>query len=1190
VEDGVDPFRNLRRRIRRVCEGHIKWLIQTKKTDAGCFAANYWVTGEILPESEYSFTPDNSQTDTAYQLGKVAEFATVYKANANDQLLSFMQKMSKDWTKELRKLDKRASYVWSEKKVEGASKFRLSNHVWIWRTLKAIHGYHQKAETRLENAALDKTTEAQTVQENGYLSTRPFNPGEVQRELLRRFTTENDVSHKLMLATTRSSRETRFLFHASDIVLFYGLDEGLFKQISAEIWENTVEAQVHHPGNTETGWENLLRYALALMMGLRNKTLNKRTPKELVVSSLRVLLQSTSPNAMFYGSIDGTTKEPVAFQNESDKDFHFHASFEIPFILLTECWKIHAIAVGQPLEAIDQSLQNSPIEFAAQASKEKSIAPMDEVAAMMTTQPKRQTNVLEEDAPGKLEVRPHIIIDHPHHATNVHGRTKRSVLKTLEMKKVQPFNNHIDHSSIVDIEEEWLYNYPEFLSRDTALEDERLQKESERIQELTSDKESDEAMPSEVLKVFRTKTELETPGSHAPPTRKRPSKAVVIDVRKQVHHRKNQSIPFFRRLPPPFDIFINTRLSQQEVPPHFRWLDEKDLWTVLRHPRIAKDSKKRLIWLKRASKEMAFVCYVASSEDERPAMLQFFDRHSHYETAFFEDVALTLNIWYSQLHLSFYTIVDHSGLSQEEKYEAGVPEVSVAANLYTNPKKELTRATLGFRFNGDFFDRYWTCHLIEFVPGPIGSTLSRQPWGENNEMVREQDCWRQRKIFELHLFERMLKVISESTEKILDAIREELGISASKSLSSATLSSDDYFRSSPGWQRCQEILQIAEEQLSDVFAAITKWESREKDRGYERPRWTHNDERRYRPFIRRLEETNRHRIRALRKKYDNIRLVKDSLISQQERIRNDLNLRGSENIRYFTYVTVIFLPLGFAASIFSMSDVPPETSILLSMIYCAIIAVFVTVMAVATAQPVTSRLKDFFLEIKTRRPEEIRKQATTRTDTELAAAAETFGTNQQFDQSNERAPGFFQSWLPYLFLQIPARRVLTAYIAFKAAKYSSWTTYLAIASGVAFLPMYITTYLIQLLVYNSIDIYRSARGKFDSMSQSRLIAPWEDADHLLNLNQSVSNSCNLIPMAMPMIMGIENLASAWLRWYPHPPSIDLSSESQKRRRKILNQRTQGDHTKHQQARQRLDENTEDENREETLAAVTRDGA
>lgn len=1098
--------------------------MQAKKAQSGCFAANYWVMGEIMPKSEFSFTPNDSLTDTAYQLAKAAEFAKVYEAKGNNDPVPFIREISRHWTKDLRKLDKRRSYVWSEKKVEGANKFRLSTHVWIWRTLKAIHSHLQEHETRIEKTGSGKKAKAESQEKSGSESVKPFYPGEVQREILRRFTTENDVSHKRMLAMTRSSRETRFLFHASDIVLFYGLDEGLFKQISADIWDNTVEAQLHHPGNTETGWENLLRYALALMMGLRNKTLNKRAPRDLVASSLEVLLQSTSPNATFYGSIDGTTKEPIAFQSESDKDFYFHAGFEIPFIFLTHCWEIHAKVVGQPLESVGHSLQSSPVEAPGQSNKDaKPHAHMDEVAEMMTSQPKRHTNMPDDDLTMKLDVRPQVLVDHQNHAPSTPGRAKRTVFKTLEMKKVQPFNNHIDHTSIVDIEEEWLFNYPAFLLRDLDLPHELLEEESKKMKENTSDNDPGGTLLTEVWKVFRSKTDIERQDTNTIPARKRPSQSVVLDVRKQIHNRKNQTTSYCRRWPDettPWDGIRYSTDPQEKLFHHWRWLNEDELWAVLRRPRSAQQSKKRLIWLQRASKEMAFVCYVASSEDEKPTTLQFFDRHSHYETSFFEDVALTLNFWYSELHLSFYTFVDKSGVSRDNSLETGVPEHSVATTLYTNPKKELTRATMGFKFNGDFFDRHWTCHLIEFVPGPRGSTLTRQPWGEGNDLVQQQDCWRQRKILELHLFDRILKVISESTDGILDATREELGIRPGRSFSSALLNSEDYFRSSPRWQRCQEILQITEEQLSDVLAAIVKWESREKDRGQERPRWTQNDERRYRPFIRRLEETNRHRTRALRKKYETVRLVKDSLISQQERIRNDLSLRGSENIRYFTYVTVIFLPLGFAASIFSMADVPPKTSILLSMIYCAIIAVFVTVLAVTTAQVVTSKLKDFLSEIKTRRPTEVKKQTPSRTDTELAASAEANGeAGQQSDQGQEHAPGFLRSWLLYFFLQVPARRVLAAFLAVNNAEFAAWTTYVSIILGVAFLPIYIVAYVFQLFLCNVIDLYMTARGK----SQPRL---WSSAAGLMrdaNFVQKSLKRSSLSPKLVRLMRRMRNL-------------------------------------------------------------------
>lgn len=60
--------------------------------------------------------------------------------------------------------------------------------------------------------------------------TKRLSPNNVQRNVLQRFTAENDVFRevKRMLAVTRSAMDMRFLLHARDTVLLYGEDSDFF--------------------------------------------------------------------------------------------------------------------------------------------------------------------------------------------------------------------------------------------------------------------------------------------------------------------------------------------------------------------------------------------------------------------------------------------------------------------------------------------------------------------------------------------------------------------------------------------------------------------------------------------------------------------------------------------------------------------------------------------------------------------------------------------------------------------------------------------------------------------------------------------------------------------------------------------------------------------------------------------------
>lgn len=87
----------------------------------------------------------------------------------------------------------------------------------------------------------------------------------------------------------------------------------------------------------------------------------------------------------------------------------------------------------------------------------------------------------------------------------------------------------------------------------------------------------------------------------------------------------------------------------------------------------------------------------------------------------------------------------------------------------------------------------------------------------------------------------------------------------------------------------------------------------------EKPRWTKKDEQRYRPTITRLTRSNRKNSRQIERVQANVQSLRTALLNTRDYIREELSLRGAEDTRYFTYVTVVFLPLGFATSIFSTS-------------------------------------------------------------------------------------------------------------------------------------------------------------------------------------------------------------------------------------------------------------------------------
>jgi hypothetical protein len=413
--------------------------MHTGKSTSGCFSANYWVMGEVMnTEHTSSYAPSDNPTDTAFQIIKVSAYFEEYPDNIDDMQPSFTSKCL-SWVVELEKQDQRACFAWPHAFEDDVNVFRLDDHVWIWRALKAMGSL---------GLWLPLSKELQLHRKD---LAKKFAYQDVQREILRRFTTQNDVLRKRMLATTRSCRETRFLFHARDTVLFYSLDWGFALADASfhDLWTSTIQVQRIHEENQETRWDNALRYALAVQMGSRGHSINKRSPEALVQSSLRVLLRSSSSNGLFAGQLDETTKHPVLFYRESDRDFHLHGTFEIPFLLLMEAGRITKVPHEDKTRRASVALGM--------------ISDIDELPQMLTQQ--ANLRVLGgASTPANAPVTMDILDARDEKIT----RAAESIHRRGAMKKLLPFNHFMDSTHVVEIEEEWLYNYPAFLMNDKS--------------------------------------------------------------------------------------------------------------------------------------------------------------------------------------------------------------------------------------------------------------------------------------------------------------------------------------------------------------------------------------------------------------------------------------------------------------------------------------------------------------------------------------------------------------------------------------------------------------------------------------------------------------------------------------------------------------------------------------------------
>ena len=383
---------------------------------------------------------------------------------------------------------------------------------------------------------------------------------------------------------------------------------------------------------------------------------------------------------------------------------------------------------------------------------------------------------------------------------------------------------------------------------------------------------------------------------------------------------------------------------------------------------------------------------------EADSISWFFERHSSYEKYFYEDVKTVVNKWVTEVHLSFYQRDNTSHIfgDRDSRTTAGFPDSpdtgspSVLGSTVGSSDLESTedpssaqdidlgsvrQAAMSFRFDGDFFDRYWICHYVENQREstqesyPTHDIVKEQQETAQKDMLRKEP-WKQRKVLELILFERILQKMVACSKEILKEARESVLKSPKSSKRSnrpakapypghsvrqdelntlSDLNNDEFIATSQKWGKVQHLLQVVQENIDENLGVIDLWKIRESEREPDRPRWTRDDERRYRSSISKWSVLTDHKIQDLRRVHASMKLFSTSLANKLDMARGELELRDAENIGLFTYVTVVFLPISFATGLFSMSEAP-STKVGLSMLVTALAALTATAVALFNAK------------------------------------------------------------------------------------------------------------------------------------------------------------------------------------------------------------------------------------------------
>lgn len=888
-------------RIDRVCSGHVKWLLHKARRTDGQFSPNYWVNGEeIKGWQENSSLPQKSLVNSPFQIIKACAYIDLVGKDKFPSSMDTLKGIIKEWIKDLDNVNKLGLYAFPRYDKEPTQSFYLTDHALIWQAIKSAEKLDIAPDTKGSGG-----------------SRSYYSSSHIKRNILKRFTTENPQIRKRMIAVTRSPVQTRFLLRSRDTALFRSMELGLFDKPeegnggwlhAVDLWKSTIDCQKYHEDNDDLNWDDPRRFALSLLMAQIDKSMNLRPPKEMFEHAMSVLLRGSSNNGLFPGRLN-KRHEPIPYDSEERRDDYWEAVFDIPYILWKHCLE-------------PEKTRGSDEKPGAQ-SKPKTELDMVLAELQFLSRSSSEISSLLREAQGRLT-----------------GPKRVKAPLDYSMKYVQPFNNMVDEQNIVELQDEWLYNVPSFFVS----------------------KESGAANQSE----GSTRGEAKAAGSGGRAHSDSPFIGFMLDV------PKSKPLEKFKKEP-------------DDRSPGKSFQTAQDLNLLMGDERKKEDAKKRfwVFFSANPSGNEACLDTIFPKENREQEMKSFLDRHKSYASFFTEETSAVLNTWTTEFHLSFYHL-DTSTQSQErQKKEKDTRDVPSLPGVGKDGQmKPLVKVAMSFRFEGDLFDRYWTCRLLEADKHDIGQWImdpqSQILWSYEShiEAVFDEDklevemrrflenghenslgkrSWQQRRVLELMLFGRILQRVHLGADKVLAeawySLRDWSQTTDSDSRSDSTVSeqpeydmflttTDKFVIPRAKVEQVQRVLRTLIGNLEENIAQIALWQNREKDRRAERPRWTFHDENRFRVTIQRLLVSNDHDILKLNRVHLKISKLEESLVKKLEIIRSDLEEQRGGETQLFTYVTVVFLPLGFATGIFSMSEAP-ATQTLINMIYTALGAFFV---------------------------------------------------------------------------------------------------------------------------------------------------------------------------------------------------------------------------------------------------------
>lgn len=885
----------MRFRIQRTCHGHLIWLYKNALKNG--LNSHHWANGKAISEEVYQ--AEKSIMDIPFHIIKAADFnQSIADENIQKEIAEEYKKIFTRWVSRINLDNKNNERVFPRSKDTTIQEFFLAEQAIIWRALKSGE--------RLGSEPLRIS--------NGN-KTKSYSALDVQNSVLQKFSYESSVSTRPMMMVSRSVYRDTFKLKIQDTAIFYAVDQGIFSttedsgmgQRKLELWMNTVDYQMECNGNINTSWSDLSEAALAVIMSAKNRRTKSDSMKRRHESAKSALLRSSSPNGLFTGQSDENqetafSKDPSKYRN------YWYAPFEIPYIL----W-IYGMNSAHADGSLSEQTSNGEV--------------MSYTASMEPTL-----------------------------TTESYDTSSQ-----FYNRESQPAN-YTKKEKVVEYSDEWLYAKPRFLTFEINLTEEAA--ETFYSQNKSKDP---EIVINEAFERYRKISEDHLESN------KNSRKGYIVDVPEFVDSfGMNDIVTNYIYRATSLRLHIDPRF-------HSKFAVYKD--DALKKDPFPTHPIKRLMHFHEMNFELARACYQASSEPEN--LSQFLDRHATYDKYFYEDAQLIFNSWTTELHLSFYQILS-GDLIPPDDIISKLKTIKFPGFRKGEKSQSINRVSMSLRFDGDIFDSSWICHFIEFNPQQLqrktqGQQTTAQPFTEMTfSNATEKDLWQERRILELLMFGKMLDEILQSSNDVLKQVKRNIWESSKTRVKSSKIDqqettpdydlamllvefeildkipADVFLSIRSAWHQFQRITDIVEEDLKENIDTIDLWINREEKR-HDKPQWTDESEQKYGWTISQLLARNHRKFDELKRCYDSIRTFNASLTKRIEVASSKWEIQSSDDIRLFTYVTVVFLPISFATSIFSMSDAPSDNT-LRQMIIVAAVALGATILALFNAKALDSKM------------------------------------------------------------------------------------------------------------------------------------------------------------------------------------------------------------------------------------------